>query len=61
MSNEQIITLCEGGTDEKTIDINHLVIPDLWHIAQRSKNDADRLAVEEVWSLAHDLKRHILK
>lgn len=27
------ITLCEGGTDEKVVDVTSIDIPDLWHIA----------------------------
>lgn len=56
---DHTITLNEGGTGERVIDILHIQIPDIWHIAHRIENEEDRKLVLEVWSLAHDMKRHL--
>ena len=52
----------KDGKDERTVSLDEIAIPDLWHLAialqaeGRSRESADVL---EVWHLAHDLLRHI--
>ena len=52
------ITLAEGGTAERKIEIKNITVPDLWHIAMRL-HGRDQEMVLECWHLAHDMKRHI--
>ena len=56
------ITLSKGGSDERTVPIGQITIPDLWHLADSIRVQVDDVAAEmvlEVWHLAHDFKRHI--
>lgn len=56
------ITLSKGGTKERTVDINSVEIPDLWHIAMRLRNQYDDDSADKVlecWHRCHDMKRHI--
>ncbi len=66
MSNKTKVILNKGGTKEKTVPIDRVGIPDLWHIAEALRKDgkvddgpgcADLIL--ECWSRTHDLKRHI--
>ena len=59
-SGQQImVTLHKGGTAEKTLPLSHVVIPDLWHIAQGQMDTLDLAAILECWHYAHDLKRTV--
>lgn len=54
------ITLAKGGTEERVVPINKIVIPDLWHAAQYLKSLDRKASGEDVlkcWHLCHDLKR----
>jgi len=58
------ITRAKGGTAEREVEANKIVIPDLWHIAMELPGlqfDADtpQGAVLECWHLCHDLLKHI--
>ncbi len=63
-----MVTLFRGGTDEKTIPIEEVEIPDLWHIAQRVRTGrymelpyrkiAYKLIIQ-TWHTASWLKDHI--
>lgn len=61
------VTIFKGGSKERTLPINELRIPDLWHLAcWLGENEGTvpngKLASElvlETWHIAHDLKRHI--
>jgi len=60
------VTLNKGGSEEKTVSISKVVIPDLWLIAEalREKGKVHdgpgcATAILECWGLAHDFKRHI--
>jgi len=66
MSKNTRVTLNKGGSLERTIPINQVVIPDLWHIAEAVRKSkapwAGRQAANLIlkcWSRANDLKRHI--
>lgn len=58
MAKTIMITLGKGGMAEKTVDINHVEIPDLWHIAM-SLPKAQQAMVLSCWYLAHDMKREL--
>lgn len=66
MSNETIITLYAGGTEERNLPVSKITIPDLWHIAEAIRQHG-RVAdgpgcadlILECWQIAHGLKRHI--
>ena len=53
------ITRAKGGTHERTVDVDDIVIPDMWHIAMAQKDERVKEAILEIWHLAHDLLRHI--
>lgn len=59
------VTLSKGGTKERTLPINQIRIHDLWHMVvemEQSDDSAIRKQgelINEVWLIAHDLKRHI--
>jgi hypothetical protein len=55
----QTITRSRGGTQERTVDINDITIPDLWNYAQRQEEPI-RSELLELWHLCHDLKRSII-
>ena len=64
------VTLSKDGTKKRTVDINEIEIPDMWHhipyIRQCSdipEQERNEMAEEilECWHLAHDLKRHIVE
>ena len=66
MSNETKVTLNKGGSEEKTLPISQITIPDLWHIAEAIRKNgkvADgpgcAALILECWNLAHDLKNHV--
>ncbi len=52
------ITRAKGGTDERTVPVNEIEIPDLWHFAMRNEG-RDQEMILEVWYLCHDLLKHI--
>lgn len=54
-----IVTLNKGGTAEKQIALNLVVIPDLWHVRVESMEQKQQ--VLDCWHLAADLKRELLK
>lgn len=63
---KKMVTLCRGGLEEKTLSIEEIEIPDLWHIAMAMKKGKIWLGMErdaewvlKTWHFAHDLKRHI--
>lgn len=64
------VTLARGGSKEKTVDIDKINIPDMWHLASWLRNgDSANLSKEQretqaewllkTWHIAHDFKRHI--
>jgi len=59
MSERTKITFHKGGTAEYTLPVNHVVIPDLWHIAQSQSEPYATKAILEVWHMAHNLLNHI--
>lgn len=66
MSENTQITLSKGGTDEKTLPLSQVIIPDLWDIGCHLKfGQADfdwqhaAAQIFECWNIAHDLKNHI--
>lgn len=76
MSLQTEVVLCKGGTAEHTITADRIEVPDLWHIAEWIDNESERPgrpqtiaanlkkqaeAIRETWSLAHDLKRHVIE
>jgi len=58
MANNTKVTLNKGGTQEKTLLISKIQVPDLWHLAQTQKGEIKKLILD-CWGLANDLKRHI--
>lgn len=61
-----IITRSKGGTGERQVDVNSILVPDLWHVAQaistgRARDVLPRAgdSILECWSLCHDLLRHL--
>lgn len=55
------VTLSRGGTQERSVPVGGICVPDLWHIAKalrQSGNDRAAEAVLETWHLANDLLRH---
>jgi hypothetical protein len=65
-----MVTLFKGGTNEKTLPIDEVHVPDLWHIAQKVRTgaymepDYRKMAYEkiiETWHIAAWLKEHIRK
>lgn len=56
------ITISKGGTGERTIAINAIHVPDLWHTAMKLEDMGDYAAAQEVldaWHLAHAMKEHL--
>ena len=68
MSKTKIIQ-AKGGKAEKSVEIQDIVVPDLWHVSQYLKKAGKEnedpwcteagAAVLKTWHLAHDLRRHI--
>ncbi len=57
-----MITVCEGGTDERKVRIDRVTIPDLWHVARRCGLDSpDAKMILDTWHLCHALKDYIEK
>jgi len=72
MAEDTTITLAEGGTHETIIFVKDIEIKDLWHCAMAIKTGESQYwdqktrdvvfdQIIEVWGLAHDLKKHIMK
>lgn len=53
------VTFAKGGTAERTVPIEEIRIPDLWHIAKAQENPDDAEKVRQVWHMAHDLLKAI--
>ena len=51
----KIIT-AEHGSKQKTIDVQKIVITDLWHIAMSCPDKKAQAAILDVWHLAHDMR-----
>lgn len=51
------ITLSKGGTKERTVDVEKIQVPDLWHIAMDQDDVNAREQILQTWHLAHDLLR----
>jgi len=68
MANDTKVTLCKGGTEEVTLPIAQIEIPDLWPIAKTLRKNG-RVAngkgcaafILKCWYIAHDLRRHIME
>ena len=58
---EPTVTLAKGGTEERTVPISEVVIPDIWHTAMELRETRPKAAdaILEVWHIAHSLRRHI--
>ena len=72
MAENTTVILSEGGTAETIVFAKDIEIKDLWHTAMGIKNGAFKDWSEEtreevfndiieVWTLAHHLKKHIIK
>ena len=68
MTTLATFTRSKGGSAEREEVISQIQVPDLWHLIQDmkqgttiSKKEGQRLvgAIEEIWNLAHDMKRHL--
>ena len=69
MSSDTLVTLNKGGTKERTVRIDEIQIPDMWHLAMALKDfPTDNMIVDpiacselvlECWAMAKGLKRHI--
>jgi hypothetical protein len=59
MARNTTIILSKGGEDERTVRVDDIEIPDLWHLT-RDLPKPQQDAIVEVWHLAHDLHRHII-
>ncbi len=44
--NDTQVTLCKGGTAEKTVKVWEIVIPDLWHVHQRMLWKAQKISTK---------------
>ena len=61
------ITRSPGGTEERTVDLDNIRIPDLWHIAEfiAAKSlpgltgSIHSESILETWHLCHDLLAHL--
>jgi len=57
-----MVTLCKGGTGERTVSADEIYIDDLWHIAENlddANSPVSAKKVRDTWHLAHDLLKHI--
>ena len=57
-------TLAKGGTVERQVPIDHVKIPDVYALiksleSRRHIMGLEVTALQELWSIAHSLKRHI--
>ena len=48
----------KGGTAERTVEVDEIKVPDLWHIVRDLGGD-DRDKVLECWVLCNDLLQHL--
>lgn len=51
----RIIT-SEHGYKQKTVDVEKIVIPDLWNIAMSAPNNRMEKMILETWHLAQDMR-----
>ena len=59
-TQDTIVTLSKGGTNERKVKLSTIHIPDLWHVASEA-GPVHAPAIREVWHIAHDLKRELLE
>jgi len=72
MGRRTMVILAKGGTKERTLPLEEIDVPDLWHGIQRVRTLAKGMKppaqswlmsfadeVEDVWYLAGHLKEHI--
>ncbi|GAJ09382.1 unnamed protein product [marine sediment metagenome] len=66
MASDEMVTLFKGGTEETTLPISKVNIPDLWHIAETIRSQgkvADGPGccdlILNCWHIAGALKQHI--
>jgi hypothetical protein len=60
MAASGLITLSKGGTEEKTVKVGSISIPDLWPVIERlGYETADGKKVDRCWHLCHDLLNYI--
>jgi hypothetical protein len=53
------VILSHNGSNRRSVDVEEITVPDLWHLAMAQKRPEDQKAILEVWHLAHDLLDHI--
>jgi hypothetical protein len=54
----QTIVRAPNGSTRRIVNVNEIVVPDLWHIAMELDKQGSPVAsaaVLETWSLCHDL------
>jgi hypothetical protein len=60
MAAKRLIKLNSGGTEEKTVEIKSIIIPDLWPVIVRLGYDSpDGQKANTCWGLCHDLLVYI--
>jgi hypothetical protein len=52
------ITLSKGGTAERTIDVQSIQVPDLWHVAMYHHDKADTIPLDNDMQAKADQKWH---
>lgn len=62
----EVVVMAERGKRERSVPLNEIVVPDLWHVAMRQGTKRDKRSskmdqemILEVWHLAHDLLKHL--
>lgn len=53
------ITLHKGGTEEKTVELESLQIPNLWHYRDDAKPSREEIL--RCWHITHDLRRALIE
>ena len=56
------IIRAKGGSKERTVQVNKIVIPDLWKVIHNHEVElsaAQKAQVLETWHLCHDLLRAV--
>lgn len=65
------VTLARGGTEQRTLNLRDVKIPDLWHVAQairegklylspQGRQDVSDMIIE-TWNIAHQLRKEWLR